>query len=83
METSRFKGLGEMAWQQLKETTMDKEVRSLLKVNMSEKQVSLYNREDSPKVSLDEYIDALMGRKADKRFDFIQANANFAKSLDL
>ena len=83
VETSRFKGLGEMAWQQLKETTMDKEMRSLLKVHVSHKQVSLYNREDSPKVSLDDYIDALMGRKADKRFDFIQANANFAKSLDL
>jgi topoisomerase-4 subunit B len=84
VDISRFKGLGEMAWQQLKETTMDPGSRTLLQVQLPGDLVPLYGRDlSSPHVPLAEYIDALMGRKSDKRFEFIQANANFAQEIDL
>ena len=66
IEIGRFKGLGEMMPAQLKETTMDPKKRTLLRVEIQEA--------ESTKTS----IDALMGNKPEKRFAFIQENAEFA-----
>ncbi|QKV17782.1 DNA topoisomerase IV subunit B [Oricola thermophila] len=73
IEISRFKGLGEMSAQQLKETTMNPSVRTLLRVEVDEE-----NATETRKT-----VDSLMGTKADARFRFIQENAAFAKDLDI
>ena len=66
-EVGRFKGLGEMMPAQLKETTMDPARRILARVTLprSEDEVA-------------ELVEALMGRKPELRFRFIQENAEFA-----
>ena len=69
-EMSRFKGLGEMSALQLKETTMDPKNRTLERVMLGET--------DS---FLKEFVNDLMGKEAEKRFLFIQENAQFAKDL--
>ncbi len=66
VEIGRFKGLGEMMPAQLKETTMDPTKRTILRVSM-----------DEPESAKDS-IDRLMGTKPEKRFVFIQENAQFA-----
>ncbi|MFT8245431.1 DNA topoisomerase IV subunit B [Roseomonas sp. BN140053] len=66
VEVSRFKGLGEMPPMSLKETTMDPRKRSLLKVVLPP--------EDRARTA--ELLEALMGRKPELRFRFIQENAN-------
>ncbi|MBS0186108.1 MAG: type IIA DNA topoisomerase subunit B [Proteobacteria bacterium] len=71
-EMSRFKGLGEMSAAQLKETTMDPRKRRLERVMLKES--------DS---FLREFVNDLMGKEAEKRFSFIQENAQFAKNLAL
>jgi topoisomerase-4 subunit B len=65
VEVSRFKGLGEMPPAALKETTMDPAKRILLKVVLPP--------EDRAKTA--ELMEALMGRKPELRFRFIQDNA--------
>ena len=65
VEVSRFKGLGEMPPASLKETTMDPKKRTLLRV--------ILPAEDRAFTS--ERIDALMGRRPELRFQFIQDNA--------
>ena len=72
-EVGRFKGLGEMTPAQLRETTMDPARRILARVTLpaSEDEVA-------------ELVEALMGRKPELRFRFIQENAEFAAAdLDL
>jgi topoisomerase-4 subunit B len=66
-EISRFKGLGEMMPAQLKETTMDPRTRTLARITLprSEELVA-------------DLVEALMGRKPELRFRFIQENAEFA-----
>jgi len=71
IEVSRFKGLGEMSWQQLKETTMDPTKRSLLRV-------TLPHEED-----IDSFVDRLMGRNPEARFNFIKDNAQYVTELDI
>jgi topoisomerase-4 subunit B len=66
-EISRFKGLGEMMPAQLKETTMDPKTRTLAKVVLP--------RAEEP---VEDLVEALMGRKPELRFRFIQENAEFA-----
>jgi topoisomerase IV subunit B len=66
-EISRFKGLGEMMPAQLKETTMDPGKRVLARVTLP--------RDES---EVQERVEALMGRKPELRFQFIQENAEFA-----
>jgi len=73
IEISRFKGLGEMSANQLKETTMDPSVRTLLRVE------TLEDRVEATKTAIED----LMGTKAETRFRFIQENAAFAKDLDI
>jgi topoisomerase-4 subunit B len=65
VEVSRFKGLGEMPPASLKETTMDPRKRTLLRVVLPP--------EDRAHTS--ERIEALMGRRPELRFQFIQENA--------
>ena len=67
VEVARFKGLGEMNPQQLRETTMDPATRSLLKVTLP----GPY--EDRQPVK--DLVERLMGRDPAKRFEFIQSRA--------
>ncbi len=72
-KVTRFKGLGEMDFKDLKETTMDKRRRMLLRVGIGEDE----------RGGLGEVVNALMGSKPEARFRFIQEHAAFAKDLDI
>jgi topoisomerase-4 subunit B len=67
VEVSRFKGLGEMNPNQLKETTMDPATRSLLKVTLPG---SFEERQP-----VRDIVERLMGRDPAHRFQFIQERA--------
>ena len=67
VEVGRFKGLGEMAPHQLRETTMDPRRRTLIRVTLPE------THQDQHQVR--DLVDRLMGRIPEHRFQFIQANA--------
>ena len=73
VEIGRFKGLGEMNPQQLRETTMDPATRRLLQVRIT----------DLEGKSPGDLVDELMGRKPELRLAFIQANARFVADLDV
>ncbi|MDO8381288.1 DNA topoisomerase IV subunit B [Phenylobacterium sp.] len=66
-EIGRFKGLGEMMPAQLKETTMDPKKRILARVTLPRSEEAV-----------EDLVEALMGRKPESRFRFIQENAEFA-----
>ncbi len=72
---TRFKGLGEMPADQLKETTMDQNKRNLILINSEKAKKDLKNTEN--------LFETLMGKQAELRFKFIQNNANFIKNLDV
>jgi len=72
VDTTRFKGLGEMPFAHLRETTMSPKSRTLL-------QVKVRDDLDATRIS----VDRLMGTKPEARFDFIQENAAFVTDLDI
>ncbi len=71
VEISRFKGLGEMPPAQLKETTMNRETRRLLQVNLPERNsVGADERR-----CVDRLVTTLMGKKPELRFKYIRDHA--------
>lgn len=67
VEVSRFKGLGEMNPQQLRETTMATATRSLIRITLPP--------EYEGRAAVKELVDRLMGRDPAHRFMFIQNRA--------
>ncbi|MET0588395.1 MAG: DNA topoisomerase IV subunit B [Novosphingobium sp.] len=67
VEVSRFKGLGEMNPQQLRETTMNPSTRSMLRITLPP--------EYEGRAAVKDLVDRLMGRNPEHRFMFIQNRA--------
>lgn len=72
IDTTRFKGLGEMPFAHLRETTMSPKTRTLLQVKILDDRDATRNT-----------VDRLMGTKPEARFEFIQENAAFVTDLDV
>jgi len=70
-EFSRLKGLGEMDWDELSVTTLDKGHRKLLQVTVEEASIA------------DECLSVLMGDDVEQRKSFIQQNAKDVRFLDI
>ncbi len=77
VEISRFKGLGEMMPNQLKETTMSPKTRRLIRVDLPPKTDD--GMEDTEKTRT--IVSELMGKKPEFRFRFITEHAQFVKDL--
>jgi DNA gyrase subunit B len=71
IEVNRFKGLGEMDWQELGQTTMSPATRTLLQVSVEDAAIA------------DEIFSTLMGDVVESRRAFIQENAKDVRFLDI
>jgi DNA gyrase subunit B len=71
LEIMRFKGLGEMDWEELKVTTMDPTTRTLLQVSVEDAAIA------------DEVFSKLMGDDVEMRRHFIQENAKDVRFIDV
>ncbi len=71
MQVTRFKGLGEMDAEELRDTTLDPTNRTLLQITMEDAGVA------------DEMFRVLMGDKVEPRREFIERHALEAKNLDV
>ena len=74
-QITRFKGLGEMPANQLRDTTMNTDQRQLIQIHLRDGVKEERNTET--------LFDSLMGKKAELRYNFIQKNANFTSNLDI
>jgi DNA gyrase subunit B len=70
IDVNRFKGLGEMDWEELGETTMSPSTRTLLRVSVEDAAIA------------DEMISTLMGDDVETRRKFIQDNAKDVRFID-
>ncbi|QIE41979.1 DNA topoisomerase IV subunit B [Meridianimarinicoccus aquatilis] len=73
IDVSRFKGLGEMDAKDLKDTTMNPATRKLIRVSI----------DDDEPGETDDLVDRLMGKRPEKRFEYITDNARFVEELDV